>query len=234
MKKKFIVAMPAHNEEKYIANVIIGCRGIVDEVIVVNDGSTDNTGKIARSTGAIVVDHGENMGYGAAIKSCFNAAIERNADVMIIIDSDGQHDPRDIIRIIEPVSNGGKVDIVIGSRVFSCNKNNIPIYRKIGMKVLDYATTIAGGVEVSDTQSGFRAYSRKAIEQIKLNGNNGMFVGSEILLEAKELGLKICEIPITCRYDQGESSENPISHGYKVLSGLIMYMLRKRTNRRCI
>lgn len=214
---KIIAALPAHNEENYIAKVILCCRELVDEVVVVDDGSNDATSDIANALGAIVVRHDKNKGYGAAIKTCFKVAKERNADIMVILDSDGQHDPRDIIKLVEHTYGG--TDIVIGSRFMPNNGNSVPTYRKIGMKILDLATIRAGCEKVSDSQSGFRAYSKKAIEQIHIEGN-GMSVGSEILLQAKEQDLKISEVPIICRYDQGESSQNPISHGLNVLFGI--------------
>jgi len=221
---KVIVALPAYNEEKYIARVILGCRGLVDEVVVVDDGSDDATADIAEALGAIVVRHDGNRGYGAAIRTCFEAARERGAECMVILDSDGQHDPGDIPKMIELIGNGA--DIVIGSRFIS-NGNRVPLYRRIGMKVLDFATGLAGGVKTSDSQSGFRAYSRRAVEGIKLNGTN-MSAGSEILLQAKELGLKIAEVPITCRYDQGKSSQNPLSHGLSVLTAIFGKLIYKR------
>jgi glycosyltransferase involved in cell wall biosynthesis len=217
---KIVVALPAHNEEDYIAKVIVGCQELVDEIIVVDDGSIDATAGIAKGLGAIVISHDKNRGYGAAIGTCFKTAKERKANIMVILDSDGQHDPRDIIGLIEHVNSGS--DIVIGSRFISNNGNNghnVPAYRKIGMKILDLVTIHAGSEKVSDSQSGFRAYSRMAIEKIRLNGN-GMSAGSEILLQAKEQNLKISEVPIICRYDQGESSINPISHGLNVLFGI--------------
>lgn len=222
---KIIAALPAHNEENYIAKVVLGCRKLVDEVIVVDDGSSDATVDIARSLGAIVIKHEINKGYGAAINTCFKIAKERNADIMIILDSDGQHNPGDIDKFIEPINKGA--DIVIGSRFISGNGNNAPTYRKLGMRFLDHITIFAGSEKTSDSQSGFRAYSRNAIEQINIKGD-GMSVGSEILLHAKEKNLKISEVPITCRYDQGESSQNPIAHGLNVITGICETVVYKR------
>jgi glycosyltransferase involved in cell wall biosynthesis len=223
--EKIVVALPAHNEEDYIAKVIVGCQLLVDEVIVVDDGSNDATAHIAKSLGAIVVSHDTNRGYGAAISTCFKTAKERNADIMVILDADGQHDPKDVIRLIECMENGS--DIVIGSRFISNNGRNVPAYRKIGIKILNLATILAGSEKVSDSQSGFRAYSRRAIENIRLDGD-GMSAGSEILLQAKEQGLKISDVSIVCRYDQGESSQNPISHGLCVLIDICIRSVYKR------
>jgi dolichol-phosphate mannosyltransferase len=138
-----------------------------------------------------------------------------NADAMVIIDSDGQHDPADIPKLLKPLNNGA--DLVIGSRFINGNGNNVPAYRKVGMKVLDGATNFAGGIYISDTQSGFRAYGKKAIEKIRFKDND-MFAGSEILMQIKDNDLKFEEVEIHCNYNVGDvSSQNPVSHGVKVL-----------------
>lgn len=221
---KIIAALPAHNEENYIAKVVIGARKLVDEVVVVDDGSDDATAEIAGALGAIVVKHGINKGYGSAIRTCFKTAKERNADIMVILDSDGQHDPKDIAKFIEPINKGA--DVVIGSRFLS-EANKVPTFRKLGMAVFDHITFFSGGNKTSDSQSGFRAYSRKAIEKININGD-GMSAGSEILLHSKEQNLKISEVPITCRYDQGKSSKNLMSHGVDVLTGISGRLIYKK------
>jgi len=221
-----IAAMPAYNESHMIAEVILGCKKYVDRVIVVDDCSSDNTGGIAESLGAYVVRHDVNKGYGAALKSCFRLAREFNADVMVIIDSDGQHNPDEIPKLLEPLKDG--FDLVIGSRFVNGNGKNVPTYRKIGMKILDIATELAGGINVTDSQSGFRAYGKKAIEKIRFNGED-MSAGSEILIQAKDHGLKFTEVEIHCRYDlEGCSSQNPFIHGSKVLLQISKYMKLRR------
>ena len=141
-----IAAMPAYNEANSIANVILGCRKYVDKVVVVDDGSCDNTAELAESLGAYVVRHETNKGYGAALKNCFETAKKLGASAMVVIDSDGQHDPREIPKLLEPLKDG--FDLVIGSRFVNGNGKNVPIYRKVGMKVLDVATSFAGGLNV--------------------------------------------------------------------------------------
>lgn len=221
-----IAAMPAYNEERSIAKMVLGCRKYVDLVVVVDDGSIDATGEIAEALGAYVVRHPENKGYGAALKTCFDTAKKLNADQMVIIDSDGQHDPAEIPRLFKPLN--GEIDIVIGSRFCDGNDQNIPAYRKAGMKVLDTATNFAGGINVSDSQSGYRAYGKRAIEAIRISGK-GMSAGSEILLQIKDYDLKFKEVPINCSYDvEDASTQNPISHGVGVLLTLIHDMELRR------
>jgi glycosyltransferase involved in cell wall biosynthesis len=211
--------MPAYNEERSVAKIVLGCRKYVDKVVVVDDGSVDATSEIAEALGAYVVRHDLNRGYGAALRSCFEAARELDADSMVIIDSDGQHDPAEIPKLLKPIENG--IDLVIGSRFCNGNGKNVPTYRKIGMKVLDAATNAAGGINVSDSQSGFRAYGRNAINKIMIDGN-GMSAGSEILLQAKDNKFKVEEIEIKCRYDvERASTENPVGHGVRVLVNLL-------------
>lgn len=221
-----IAAMPAYNEAHAIAEVIKGCKKYVDKVVVVDDGSTDSTVDIAESLGAYVIRHETNKGYGAALKNCFETARQLGADVMVIIDSDGQHDPSEIPELLEPLKDG--FDLVIGSRFVNGNGKNVPIYRKFGMKVLDIATYIAGGFNVTDSQSGYRAYGRRAIENINLNGTD-MSAGSEILIQAKDHKLKYTEVEIHCRYDiENCSSEHPFIHGPKVLFRILKDMEYRR------
>ncbi|MGB4758126.1 MAG: glycosyltransferase family 2 protein, partial [Candidatus Methanoculleus thermohydrogenotrophicum] len=165
-----LVAMPAYNEEAYIAKTIVGARRHADAVLVVDDGSTDETVAIAEALGAIVVRHATNRGYGGALQTIFATARRMGVEELVIIDADGQHDPEDIPRLLSELRSGN--DVVIGSRVLEGSAGDIPTYRKVGMKVLDAATTLAGnGLAITDSQSGFRAYGRRAIEAIHPNGD---------------------------------------------------------------
>lgn len=222
---KILAAMPAYNEEKYLAKTIIGTKKFVDNVLVVDDGSTDATKAIAEELGVIVIHHEKNAGYGAALQDIFQKARELHVDGLVILDADGQHNPEDVGRLLDALVKLD-VDVVIGSRFLEKNDRHIPGYRKVGMKVLDGATRIAGVADISDSQSGFRAYGKKAIDVINLNGQ-GMSAGSEILIQISDHNLKIAEVPINVRYDiEDTSSENPVKHGVSVLSkiiGLITY-----------
>jgi glycosyltransferase involved in cell wall biosynthesis len=221
IKAGLMVAIPAYNEEVAIGSIIARCKKYTDFVVVIDDGSTDHTVEVARLVSADVISHNVNKGYGAAIRSCFEAAQSWNASALVIIDGDGQHDPDDIPLLVAELKRSG-ADIVIGSRFVNGNGKNqgIPAYRKVGIKVLDMATTMSSGLKVSDSQSGFRAYSAKAIRDIDL-GDQGMGAGSEILISAAEKHLKISEVPIRTRYDlKGTSSENPVKHGLGVLGSI--------------
>ena len=197
-RKFTIAAMPAFNEERSIAKMVFMCKKYADLVVVVDDGSSDSTADIAEAMGAHVIRHPKNKGYGGALQTCFKTARDLAADRMVIIDSDGQHDPAEIPKLIEPLNED--IDVVIGSRFINGNGKNVPIYRKLGMKVLDSMTNMGSEIKVSDTQSGLRAYGKKAIEKININTNN-MSAASEILMQVNDHHLKIKEVEIHCSYD---------------------------------
>lgn len=221
---KIIVCIPAYNEEKNIGNVVRKARNHADEVIVCNDGSTDNTAKIAQDQGASVINHPKNHGYGKSIRTLFEKALERKADIIVTIDSDGQHDPAQIPDIIEPILKNG-FDIVIGSR-FIGNKPavRIPFYRTLGIKTITKFTKHASYKNLTDAQSGFRGYSRHALQMMNLL-EDGMQISTEILLRAGSNRLSITEVPVTISYDvENSSTHNFLSHGIRVLFSVIQFI----------
>jgi len=214
-----IACIPAYNEEKPIGDVIKKSLNYVDKVIVCDDGSRDLTSTKAKEANAIVIKHEKNLGKGAALKSLFKYALNVNADVVVTIDGDGQFLPEEINKIIKPIIEND-YDIVIGNR-FDDHKE-MPSYRKVGNKMLDKITKMAADLPFTDTQSGFRAYSKKAIESISFT-IDGFGVDSEILIDASNKGLKITEEKVTVLYNTGEktSSKDPISHSVGVMASLI-------------
>jgi glycosyltransferase involved in cell wall biosynthesis len=221
-----LAALPAFNEECSLGKIIPQVQPYVDLVIIVDDGSTDATSLIARQMGAYVIRHQTNGGYGAALQTIFSTARELNADALVILDSDGQHNPEDIEKVLKPLKDGA--DVVIGSRFLDTTKNTIPSYRKVGMKVLDTATAAAGVKNVTDTQSGFRAYGKKALGVIDISGA-GMSAGSEILIQISDNNLNVVEVPISVRYDlENTSSMNPVTHGFSVLGKIVALISYRR------
>ncbi len=222
-----LVAMPAYNEEAAIAKTVLGARRHADAVLVVDDGSVDETVAIAEALGAVVVRHGENKGYGGALQTIFATAREMDVEELVVIDADGQHNPGEIPELLSELRRGS--DVVVGSRFIAGKGEGIPAYRKAGMKVLDTATAMAGnGLSISDSQSGFRAYGKKAIDAIHISGE-GMSAGSEILIQVSDHQLRVAEVPIKVRYDiAGTSSENPVSHGVGVLMNIIKLISLRR------
>ncbi|MFH1470860.1 MAG: glycosyltransferase family 2 protein [Candidatus Micrarchaeota archaeon] len=220
---KTIACIPAFNEELRIASVAILSREY-GKVVVVDDGSADSTAKVAKATGAKVIRHEKNMGYGAAINTCLETGLKEKSDALVIIDGDGQHDPADIPKLLKALGEG--FDVVVGSRFLS--ENDIPRYRKAGISALNTMTNLGSGAQVSDTQSGFRAYNKKALKALVGIKNSGMGAGSEILVKASDAGLKIAEVPIKVRYLDHASKRNALLHGFTVTTALVdMIRLRK-------
>ncbi len=220
-----LVCIPAFNEEGAIGKLVRKTLSYVDSVVVCDDGSSDNTAKEAENSGAHVIVHDENRGKGSALKSLFEHARHSSADIIITIDGDGQFLPEEIKKLTKPIIEKTS-DIVVGYRFD--NDTEMPSYRKIGNKILDHATNIATSIPIRDTQSGFRAYSKNAIELIEFS-NDGFTADSEILIDASKHGLRISEEKITVIYDTGRrtSTKNPILHGSSVLGSLIEMILVK-------
>jgi len=183
-----VALVPAFNEERLVASVLVRLRECVDRVIVCDDGSVDLTGEIAEAMGATVVRHDRNMGYGAALRSLFRAAVEMGADVAVTIDSDGQHDPAELTRLVDMLREN-ELDIVIGSR-FLEGDSGVPGWRKAGIGIINALSVNGSGV--TDSQSGFRAYGRRALEMLNIT-EDGMGASTEILLRAGEAGRRIGE-----------------------------------------
>jgi glycosyltransferase involved in cell wall biosynthesis len=213
--KNIVVCIPAFNEERFIAKVVLGAKKYASNVVVCDDGSTDMTGEIAKALGAQVIRHEANSGKGDALRSLFLASRELDADIMVTMDGDGQHEAAEIPSFIDAIEAGG-VDVVIGSRFIS-TKNEVPSGRKIGNKLLNVLTP----ADVTDSQSGFRAYSRRVIDSIT-PGERGMGVDSEIIMEASRLGFRIMEIPISVKYGIGKTSKrNALYHVLDVVSSVV-------------
>jgi len=198
----------------------------VDKVIVVDDGTTDMTAEIAGALGAEVIQHKKNIGKGAAIKTIFEKAKKYSSDILVLLDADGQHNPNDIPRLLSPIING-QADIVIGSRFKG--RSNIPKYRKIGLKILSKLARNFSRIGISDPLSGFRALSRKAYESINLT-ENGYGTEIEMLILAKERGLRIMEVPIEISYDTGTktSKKSPVYQAAEIASTIVRKTIERK------
>ena len=218
---KIIVGIPAFNEEKNIAPIITKLTNIADKIIVCDDGSTDLTSKISEKLGALVIKHEKNMGYGAAIRSIFLKAKDLNGEILVTFDADGQHRVQDIQNVINPIING-ESEIVIGSRFLDENEKDVPTYRKVGIKVITKITNATIKEKLTDSQSGFRAYSKKVINELNPS-ELGMGISTEILIKASSKNFRISEVPIKITYSGDTSTHNPISHGSSVILSTIKY-----------
>ena len=219
---KILIGLPAYNEEKNIASIIMKLKKIYDQVIVCDDGSTDLTGPIAEKMGAIVVTHPKNLGYGAAIRSLFTKFIELDADILVTFDADGQHRVEDIENVIEPIIKN-KADITIGSRFLDDNNTDVPTYRKLGIKTITNITNIGTESKLTDSQSGFRAYHKRVIPDI-FPSEHGMGVSTEILIKANRKQLRIREVSIKVLYEGDTSTHHPVSHGVSVILSTMKFI----------
>lgn len=213
-----IAVIPAFNEEISIGSVILKTMQYVDRVIVVDDGSSDDTATISKLAGATLLSHHTNTGKGGAIHTAFNWAIDNDVDILVILDGDGQHNPCEIPVLIAPLLSN-EADMVNGSR-FMEGQHEVPKYRRIGQEILTYITNQGASKKINDSQSGFRAFSSKTFGSF-LFTTNGMGVESEMVQNATNAGFRIIEVPISCRYDVQGSTFNPVKHGLTVMNFLL-------------
>ena len=244
---KLLAVIPAYNEEQTIAGVLARTRPLADAVVVIDDGSADRTAEIARGAGAAAVSHVMNRGLGAALGTGFAYARRVSAEAVITLDADGQHDPKEIPRFFEELQKGA--DMVIGSRMIgsgnpppslqqgrraglperladlSSGRAGMPWYRRAANTLGNLVTLVLFGAWVTDSQSGYRAFSAKALSKIEIRTNR-MEVSSELVAEAKRHGLKIREIPIQAIYtDYSLSKGQGFLVGLKTLLKLVVRRL---------
>ncbi len=212
---RVVSCIPAKDEEGTIARVVVRAMRHVEKVFICDDGSADMTGEIAKRLGGEVLRHKRNMGYGAAIATLFDRVREEDFDVAVTLDADGQHDPDDIPRLVEPLLKG-EADIVVGSRFLGEGSDGTPRYRRKGVKAITDLSTRASHMGLTDAQSGFRAYSRRALSLVRPS-EMGMGASTEILLKAHDAMLRVMEVPVEVGYDTNSHNLNPLYQGVDVV-----------------
>ena len=222
-KPRTIAAIPCFNEERFIGSVVLKAKAYVDEVLVIDDGSTDKTAMVAKQAGAEVLPHGYNQGKAAAVSTAFQRARDAGCVALVLLDGDGQHDPCDIPRLLEPVLNG-QADIVVGSRFLDI-KSRIPRSRVFGQRVLTMLTNLGTRAHLTDSQSGFRAFSAGAIEALSF-AEKGFSVESEMHFLAKEANLRMIEVPISVGYFD-RPKRSPVGHGLSVFNAVMGLISRR-------
>jgi glycosyltransferase involved in cell wall biosynthesis len=218
------VAIPAYNEDRFIGSVVLKARQHTPLVLVVDDGSPDKTSAIARAAGAEVIRHDINQGKAAGINTAFQWAQDRGVTALVLIDGDGQHNPDEIPLLAAPVLRG-EADMVVGTR-FGAVESSIPSYRQVGQRALTALTNMISGVRVTDSQSGFRAFSALAIRQMRFKSLR-FAIESEMQVIAKNKCLKVAEVPISAIYAE-PAKRNPVGHGAAVVQSLVNMLERRR------
>lgn len=219
---KVIVCIPAYNEEQTIASVIANTQPYADHVLVCDDGSKDKTAEIAKRMGAEVFSNPVNMGKGFSLNMLFDYAREMDPDIVVTIDADGQHDPNEIPRLLEPILEN-RADLVIGSRYLKGSWTDAPRYRRFGLSIANSLFKTGNGYGIKDTQSGFRAFSRRALRAITWCESNGFGIEAEQLRKAFQHKMRVLEVPVSIRYrGVGRTSKkNSMSHGLELVSAAL-------------
>ena len=228
-KSGIIVCIPAYNEENAIFDVITKCKTYASDIIVVDDGSADNTSQVASEAGAKVIRHPRNKGKGAAMKRCLAECVQYQPSVVITLDGDGQHDPDDIPKLVAPIENG-QADIVIGSRFKERSISEVPLIRNIGLSFIDKINRSLVRSTVKDSQSGFRAYSGTVLRIVSEYVSNGYGAETEQLATAEFYGYRIAEVPIKIRYAglKNTSKSGKLSHGADIVSTIARIVVERR------
>ncbi len=224
-KLKILAAIPCYNEDRFIGSLVLKARAFADQVLVIDDGSTDRTAEIAKAAGASVIRHKTNEGKGMATNTAFQWARKSGAQALVLLDGDGQHEPSQIPIVVKPVL-AGMADIVVGSR-FHSKKNNVPAYRIIGQRILTVVANLGSGIKLTDAMSGFRAFSPKAIETLSFSGKGAGNPECEMQFLINESHLKVIEVPVTANYKE-KAKRNPIAQGIAFLNTILSLISKRR------
>ncbi len=217
---RVVAVIPAYNEEKTVGSVVRKTKKYVDKVIVVDDFSKDNTSKVAEKAGAVVLRHPVNLGLGSSLKTGCEAALRLKGDVIVTLDSDGQHDPREIPKLVGALKDS-HLDIVFGRRPYD---EKMPVVKKIGNWGIDTTSRVLFGIDVKDTQSGFRVFTSKAYKKIRWESQK-YAVSSEIVMNAGRKKLKYGNIFVKTIY-LDEFKGTTILSGAKIMTQMMLWRLK--------
>lgn len=231
-KPKVVVVMPAYNAAKTLHMTYTDLPpGVADSIILVDDHSSDETVKIARDLGLELFVHTRNYGYGGNQKTCYREALKVNADIIVMLHPDYQYDPTLLPQIIRPIAEGA-ADIVLGSRLMGASpmKQGMPWWKYISNRFLTGLQNATFGLKLSEYHTGYRAFSREALEAVNFQMNSDNFIfDQEILAQAINLKIRIAEIPVPTRYFPAASSTSffqSVVYGLSILWLLFRYALQ--------
>ncbi|MCX6785156.1 MAG: glycosyltransferase family 2 protein [Candidatus Komeilibacteria bacterium] len=231
---KVIAVLPAYNAAKTLAQTVADIdRNIVDEIILVDDASTDETVATAKALGLTTIVHARNLGYGGNQKTCYQAALAAGADIVVMVHPDHQYDPKKIKEVVRPIQQG-VADAVFGSRMMEkggARRGGMPSWKYAANIFLTKIENIILGLNLTEYHSGFRAYSRPVLETVKLEANSNNFVfDTEIIIQLRNHGFRIKEIPIPTKYFKDASSVGfwrGAEYGLSIIKALGQYILHR-------
>lgn len=228
---KVIVVMPAYNAERTLEKIYYRIpRQIVDDIILVDDGSKDNTAKLSKKLGIRTIVHSRNMGYGANQKTCYTNALKAGADYVIMLHPDGQYDPQALPKFIK-VLKSGKVDVILGSRFMGERGDETPFYKSISIKIITIMFNLILKTKITEANTGYRCYSRRFLETAPFMKNgNGYIFDPQALIQATYFGFRIKDVSVAKRYNPERIEPNlqqSIYHGLENIKLLIQYLLHK-------
>ena len=220
---KIVALIPCYNEARTIGDVVSEAKKCVDKVVVVDDGSCDGTSQAAKRSGAFVIRHDYNKGYGEAVRSGLGLVEWEKNDIVVMLDGDGQHNPKDIPKVLNPVLEG-TVDLVVGSR-FMENGTKMPRYRGFGIRVITFLYNFGSKVKLSDSQCGFKACKMSVLNACPIN-ESGLGASVELLIKARSKGFVLREVPVSCFYPKSGAKRNPVRHGLAVALDVIRIRMK--------
>lgn len=228
---KITVVIPAYNSEKTLGDVYKKIpKDLVDEVIIVDDGSKDHTVAEIKRLGLKPIIHKKNLGYGANQKTLYTHALKTGAKYIIMLHPDGQYDPKDLPKFIDALRDG-KGDLILGSRFLSSGINQTPGYKSISLKLIALLFNLVLGLSLSEVNTGYRGYTARLLKTIPfLKNGNGYIFDPQLIIQSVYFGFKIAEVPVSKKYNKEAISPNfskSMQHGLENIQLLIEYILHR-------